>query len=244
MSEQEEQRKVAVVIVAHHDDAEFGSAGTVARWVREGWQVHYVICADGSGGGPDEALDVGPEARRKLIATRKAEQRAAADILGVSEVVFLDYPDGMLTPSIELRRDLVRLLRRFRPTRVVCPSPERSWEPRLMIGRYHPDHLAVGEAALAAIYPACQNPWDFPELLEEGLRPHVVREVFIVGSPHNNHAENIAETIETKVAALRAHVSQVGTETAELEKRIYEWAIERGQAYGLQYAETYHFTEK
>lgn len=239
---QQNQEKVAMVVVAHHDDAEFGCAGTVAIWVREGWEVIYVICTDGAGGGPDEATDVGPESRRQLIATRKAEQRAACTILGVHEVIFLDHPDGLLVPSLELRRQLVSLLRRYRPTRVICQSPDRTWSPRMIIGRYHPDHLAAGQATLAAIYPASQNPWDFSELLDEGLLPHKVREVYITGAPELNHAVDISATLDLKLQALRAHVSQLG-HAEGLEERIREWAAERGAAFGMPYAETFHFTE-
>src|SRR5689334_5881744 len=122
----QEQPRIAMVIMAHPDDAEFGCAGTIAAWAREGWDAYYVVITDASGGGSDEATDVGPAARAAITATRKAEQRAAAEVLGLRDVIFLDKPDGMLEPTIELRRELVRLLRRYRPTRVVCQSPERA----------------------------------------------------------------------------------------------------------------------
>lgn len=238
------ENKVAMAIVAHPDDTEFGCAGTVAAWVREGWEVYYVICSDASGGGPDEARDVGPEARRKVTETRKREQRAAAEVLGVRDVVFLDYPDGQLVPDLKLRRDLVRVMRKYRPTRVIIQSPDRSWTPRLPIPRYHPDHMAAGEAALAAIYPACQNPWDFPELLEEGLMPHRVREIFIMGAPTVNFGVDISETFDTKLAALRAHTSQTA---ANFEERIgpmlRTWATACGERHGLPLAEEFHRTE-
>jgi LmbE family N-acetylglucosaminyl deacetylase len=241
MSEQEQ--RVAMVIVAHPDDAEFGCAGTIAGWAREGWEVYLVICTDAAGGGPDDATDVGPAARRRITATRKAEQRAAAEVLGLRDVIFLDRPDGQLQPTIELRRELVRLLRRYRPARVVCQSPERAWRPFMAIGRHHPDHLAAGQAALAAIYPATQNPWDFPELLEEGLPPHKVREVLIMGAPEVNYAVDITATIETKLAALRAHDSQVGARMAELEPLLRTRFAEAGAPYGMAYAEVFHRTE-
>lgn len=240
MSEQE--RQVAMVIVAHPDDAEFGCGGAVAQWVREGWTVHYVICTDASGGGGDEATECTAEARAQITATRKAEQRAAADILGVSEVVFLDQPDGTLQPTIELRKELVRQLRRLRPTRVVCQSPERAWQPHLFIGRYHPDHLAAGTAAIAAIYPASQNPWDFPDLLDEGLLPHRVREILISGAPYLNYAVDISDTFGLKIESLRAHASQVKVDD-EFVERIRAWAVERGEAHGMALAETFHRTE-
>jgi LmbE family N-acetylglucosaminyl deacetylase len=242
MTDQEE-RRAAMVIMAHPDDAEFSCAGTVASWAREGWEVYYVICTDASGGGLDEATDVGAEARRRVTETRQAEQRAAGAILGLRDVIFLDYPDGLLMPSLELRRDLVRLLRRYRPSRVICQSPDRSWRPAMFIGRYHPDHLASGQAALAAIYPASQNPWDFPDLLEEGLRPHKVREVYITGAPELNHAVDISATIDLKLAALRAHASQVGARIDELEKLLRARSAELGEPHGMAYAELFHRTE-
>jgi LmbE family N-acetylglucosaminyl deacetylase len=241
MSQQEQ--RAAMVIVAHPDDAEFGCAGTMALWAREGWDVYLVICTDASGGGSDDATDVGAAARQQTTATRKAEQRAAAEVLGLRDVIFLDRPDGLLEPTIELRRELVRLLRRYRPTRVICQSPERSWRPVMFIGRYHPDHLAAGQAALAAIYPASQNPWDFPELLEEGLAPHKVREVFIMGAPEPNHAVDISATLDTKLAALRAHDSQVGFRFAELEPMIRQRMIDAGATYNMPFAEIFHRTE-
>ncbi|KAB8141274.1 PIG-L family deacetylase [Chloroflexia bacterium SDU3-3] len=241
MSEQEQSERVAMVVMAHPDDAEFGCGGAVAAWVREGWTVHYVVCTDASAGGGDGATECGPEARATITATRKAEQRAAADILGVSDVVFLDYPDGLLQPTIELRKQLVALLRRYRPTRVVCQSPERSWQPQLMIGRYHPDHLAAGTATLAAIYPASQNPWDFPELLAEGLLPHRVREILVMGTPSDNYAVDITATFATKMDALRAHASQVGM-SAELEDRMRSRAATLGAANGMELAELFHRT--
>jgi len=238
------ERRVALVIMAHPDDAEFGCAGTVAAWVREGWEVSYVVCTDASGGGADDATDVGPAARARITATRKAEQRAAGAILGLRDVVFLDYPDGRLEPTLELRRDLVRLLRRFRPQRVIVPSPERVWTPTYSIPRHHPDHLAVGAAALAALYPAAQNPWDFPELLAEGLPPHKVREFYIVGGPLPNHAVDIGATLDLKLAALRAHDSQLGTDIDAMAERLRGWAAETGAAHGLEYAEVFHRAEQ
>jgi LmbE family N-acetylglucosaminyl deacetylase len=232
-----------MVIVAHPDDAEFACAGTIAAWAREGWDVYLVICTDAAGGGPDDATDVGPAARRQITATRQAEQRAAAEVLGLRDVIFLDYPDGQLQPTIELRRDLVRLLRRYRPTRVICQSPERAWRPTMFIGRYHPDHLAAGQATLAAIYPASQNPWDFPELLEEGLLPHKVREVLISGAPEPNHAVDITTTLDVKIAALRAHDSQLGARFAELEPNMRQRLADAGAPYEMAYAEIFHRTE-
>ncbi len=233
--------KVAMVIMAHPDDAEFGCAGTIAAWARDGWEIHYVICSDGSGGGSDDAREVGLEARRKISDTRKQEQREAAQVLGARDVVFLDFPDGRLEPTLDLRREIVRVLRRYRPTRVICQSPERTWTPVMAIPRHHPDHLAAGQATLFAIYPASQNPWDFPELLEEGLEPHRVREVYISGAPFLNHVVDISDTIDLKIEALAQHASQ-HLDFAQTEERIRGWTAANGAKHGLAHAEEYHLT--
>jgi LmbE family N-acetylglucosaminyl deacetylase len=239
----EQERRVAIVVMAHPDDAEFGCAGTIALWAREGWEIHYVVCTDASGGGSDDATDVSPAARRQITETRKAEQRAAGEVLGLRDVIFLDYPDGTLQPTIELRRELVRIMRKLRPTRVVCQSPVRTWEPQYSIGRHHPDHLAAGEATIAALYPASQNPWDFPELLAEGLAPHKVRELYVMGAPIHNYAVDITSTFDVKIEALRAHTSQVGARMDELVPRLREWSAETGKLYGFDAAEVFHRTE-
>lgn len=239
----ERSDKVAMVIMAHPDDAEFGSAGTVAAWARAGWEVYYVVCTDASGGGLDDATDVGEAARQLIRDTRQREQRAAADILGVKRVIFLAYPDGILEPTLELRRDLVRLLRAYRPSRVICPCPDRVWTPVYHLHRHHPDHLACGQAALAAIYPASQNPWDFPELLSEGLLPHKVREIFVVGAPVTNYPVDITDTIDVKLRALHAHASQVADHWERTEQMMRGWAADRGARHGFAYAEEFHRIE-
>jgi LmbE family N-acetylglucosaminyl deacetylase len=241
--QEREQNKVAMVIVAHPDDAEFGAGGTAATWVRDGWEVYYVICTDATGGGPDDATDVGPAAKRMISETRKREQRAAGAVLGLKEIFFLDYPDGQLQPTIELRRDLVRLLRTYRPSRVICQSPERTWTPALMIGRYHSDHLAAGQAALAAIYPMSQNPWDYPELLDEGLRPHKISEIYIMGAPNVNHFVDVSDVMEIKIEALLCHASQFIGRTDEMVKIVRTRVAELGNKYGVAFAEEFHRTE-
>jgi LmbE family N-acetylglucosaminyl deacetylase len=243
MTGEQEQRKVAMVIMAHPDDAEFSCAGTVAAWVRQGWDVYYVLCTDGGGGGADDATDLSPEARQHTIETRKQEQLTVGKILGLKDSFFLGYPDGQLQPSLDLRRDLVRLLRRYRPSRVICQSPDRTWTPAYSIGRHHPDHLAAGRAAIEAIYPASQNPWDFPDLMAEGLKPHKVSEVYFTGAPVVNYAVDITETIDIKMEALRAHVSQIADHFSELEQWMRSRLAEAGQKYGYGYAEEFHRSE-
>ncbi len=242
MSESE-QNKVVMVVVAHEDDAEFACAGTIATWVRDGWDAYYVICADGGSGGSDNATDVSPEARQRVVETRKQEQRNAGKVLGLKDVYFLGYPDGQLEPSLEMRRDIVRLLRQHKPSRVICQSPDRSWTPEYILQGDHRDHLTAGRATLEAIYPASQNPWDFPELMQEGLKPHKVSEVYIVSAPVQNFAVNITPVIDIKMQALRAHVSQFENGTIEVEQMIRDFGVEIGKKYGYEYAEEFHLAK-
>jgi LmbE family N-acetylglucosaminyl deacetylase len=234
--------KVAMVITAHPDDAEFGAGGTLAAWAREGWEIYYVICSDGSGGGSDDAREVSLAARQEISRIRQHEQHAACEATGGKDVFFLGYPDGQLEPNLNLRRDIVRMLRKYRPTRVVCQSPERTWTPAMRLARHHPDHLAAGEATLAAVYPASQNPWDFPELLQEGLEPHRVKEVYVAGSPNDNFVVDITETIDVKLKALAAHASQLSN-FEETEKWVRSWSAATGQPHGLAHAEAFHRVE-
>jgi len=235
-----QEEKTALCIVAHADDIEFDGAGMLALWIREGWRVYYVICTDGSGGGPDDATDVSAAARQRVIEIRQQEQRAAAQILGVQDVIFLGYPDGELQPDLRLQRELVRLLRQYRPARVLFQSPDRTWTPTLIIQRYHPDHMAAGQAALSAVYPASQNPWAFPDLFEQGFKPHKVDEVYITNAPILNYIVDITEVMDLKMAALRAHVSQMGEQMVQMEQLLRSIDAETGQKYGYTYAEAYH----
>jgi LmbE family N-acetylglucosaminyl deacetylase len=230
--------KIALVVVAHPDDAELGCGGTVAVWARQGWEVTFCIVTDASGGGDDHAADVSPGARKRISETRKREQQQAGEVLELAGVEFLDYPDGLVVADINLRRDLVRVIRRIKPSVVFCQSPDRRWDP-FFLGRHHPDHLAVGEATLAAIYPAARNAWDFPELLADGLLPHRVREVYIMGAPAVNHWVDITDGLDHKLAALRAHDSQLGARFAELERNLRQRLGEVGARYGVGFAEEF-----
>ncbi|MGC8788036.1 MAG: PIG-L deacetylase family protein, partial [Anaerolineae bacterium] len=178
-AESSETIATRMVITAHPDDAEFTVAGTVARWVKEGWPVVYVICTDGSRGSNDPGMP--PE---RMSPIRHAEQLEAAHILGVQTVVFLDYEDGTLQPTLELRRDLTRLIRRYKPDIVICSDPTRYFHRDMYVN--HPDHRAAGEAALYAIFPSAVTRFIFPELLEEGLEPHKVGEIYLYGSAEPN----------------------------------------------------------
>lgn len=190
-------------ITAHPDDVDFGAAGTVAKWTDAGIEVVYCVVTDGDAGGFDENFP-----RAEMPALRRAEQIAAAKCVGVLDVRFLGYPDGQVEASLDLRRDLTRVIRQIRPDRVVCPSPERNYA---RVGISHPDHRAVGSAALDAVYPDARNPFAFPELRElEGLAAWTVREVWIAGAPDPDRFVDVTATFPRKLAALRAHESQTG----------------------------------
>lgn len=214
----------ALVVVAHPDDADFGAAGTIAGWVEAGIEVTYLLCTRGEQGGSD------PSTRDEMPAVREREQRAAADVVGVKDVRFLDgHRDGWLEPTWDLQRDIVRVLRDVRPQRVLLQSPER-WYERLQAS--HPDHLAAGEAAIRAVYPAAENPFAWPELVQEGLAPWRVGEVWIMAHPDMPHAVDITDRFATKVAALRAHASQTGG-MDQLEPFLRGWSGAVAQAHGL-----------
>jgi LmbE family N-acetylglucosaminyl deacetylase len=213
-----------LVVTAHPDDVDFGAAGSIATWVKAGIEVAYCVVTDGDAGGSDRAIS-----RPDMARLRRDEQRGAAAEVGVSNVSFLGYPDGRLTASMDLRRDVSRVVRIFRPDRLVCPSPERYWE---RIGASHPDHLATGEAAVCAAYPDARNPFAHPELLEEGLEPFAVRELWLMAAPNPNRAVDITDTLDRKVAALRRHESQVG-QGVGLEERLRAWGSANAVAAGL-----------
>ncbi|OKI68970.1 PIG-L deacetylase family protein [Micromonospora sp. CB01531] len=191
----------ALAVFAHPDDVDFGCAGTIAGWVDEGIEVAYLIVTRGDSGGFDDTP------RAELPARREAEQRAAAAAVGVHRVDFLDgHPDGILSPSPELRRDIAAGIRRFRPDRVLTSSPLRRWEH--LTGPSHPDHLAVGEATTCAVYPDARNRFAFPELIDAGLEPWVVREIWYAGGPAPDHAVDVTDRVDRKIAAMRTHRSQ------------------------------------
>jgi LmbE family N-acetylglucosaminyl deacetylase len=199
-----------LVVTAHPDDVDFGFAGSVAAWTDKGIEVEYCIVTDGDAGGSEYGV-----ARGEMAALRREEQRAAAAVVGVSQVHFLGYPDGRVESGLALRHDLSRVIRRFRPQRVVTQSPERNWQ-RVYVS--HPDHMAVGAAALAAVYPDARNRWAHPELLDEGLEPHAVGEVWVGGgTPAPTHYQDVTATIDRKIAALQCHASQLPDPAATAE---------------------------
>jgi LmbE family N-acetylglucosaminyl deacetylase len=215
-----------LVVTAHPDDVDFGAAGTVAAWTQAGVEVAYCIATSGDAGGYDDTP------RDRIAPLREAEQRAAAKEVGVSDVRFLGYPDGRLTPGLELRRDISREIRRVRPDRVLTASPEIWWR---RLGASHPDHRAVGEATVAAVYPDARNPFAHPELLaEEGLEPWAVRELWLMAAPDEriDHIVDVTDTVERKIAALRAHASQTAHMT-NLDERIRSLGGTWARRFGL-----------
>jgi LmbE family N-acetylglucosaminyl deacetylase len=214
-----------LVIVAHPDDVDFGAAGTIAGWTEAGLEVSYCIVTNGDAGGSDPLVS-----RAEMATLRQAEQTAAAKQVGVHDLHFLGYPDGMVEATIGLRRDLTRVIRLLRPDRVVCPSPDRNYA---RTGASHPDHRAVGSASLDAVYPDARNQFAFPELLaDEKLEPWTVREVWVSASPTPNHYVDITDTFERKVAALRSHASQI-SDPDELADRLRGWLSRSAEQAGL-----------
>jgi LmbE family N-acetylglucosaminyl deacetylase len=222
-----------LVVAAHPDDPEFLFGAAVARLVRDGADVEYVVCSDGANGSRD------PDApREEIAATRYEEQRAAARALGVEEVVFLGFPDGHLSPTDGLRTAIAREIRRVRPELVITHFPRRALD--IPIEASHPDHIAVGEATLGAVFPDAANARALPELLREGLRPHRVREVWIPGYERTDHYVDATDLIERKIAAIRCHRSQVsGENPRESLTWVYGWMKGVGRQAGYEYAENY-----
>jgi len=218
-------------VAAHPDDIEFTIAGSVARWVREGRDV--VLCLVTSGGaGTNEHTP----SSAGLVPVRERESWDAARILGVKDLVFLGYQDGVLESTLGLRRDLTRVIRRSRPDVVVCGDPTVRWYGSEYLN--HPDHRAAASATLDAVFPSAETRAIFPELVTEGLEPHQVKEVFLSGAVPPDTWIDVGDTLALKCAALRAHVSQVGTGDW-VDTLLRDWAVRDGKRAGVQYAEGY-----
>ena len=231
MSQEETPYRRGMVVVAHADDAEWGCAGTVAKWCAEGWEVVYVLCTDGSKGSEDPEMTSG-----RLVEIRKQEQLNAGKVLGLKDIVFLGYEDSMLEPTLELRRDIAREIRRHRPDVLICMNPVRSVDGEGYLG--HPDHFASGEAALSAVFPSSRDRLTFTELLREGLEPHKVKEVWMMF--HGDTADKFVDVsayMDTAVDALKQHQTQVSEEDAEVGMR--QWRNSTGQKVGFEFAEAF-----
>jgi LmbE family N-acetylglucosaminyl deacetylase len=217
--------KRILTVSAHPDDVEFTSGGSLARWNTEGWTVYLAVCTDGGKGSHDPAVD--PVA---LAIQRREEQLAAAEVLGIAEAVFLEHPDGELSRAPDLAAELTRLIRRFRPYRVVTWDPWRRYE-------LHPDHRAAGMATLDAVL-AAGNPHYFPRQRAEGLAAHQVAEVYLYGAEEPDTWVDITATLEGKLAAIACHRSQV-EHTPDLLERVRSCNGEYGRESGSPYAEAF-----
>jgi LmbE family N-acetylglucosaminyl deacetylase len=223
-----------MVVSAHPDDPDFGAGGSIARLADSGAEVTYVIVTDGRQGGEDPN-----QKDSELVAIRQREQRAAARVLGVKKVEFLGYKDGHLAPDLKLRRDIVRMIRKHKPELVITHIPGRVLDAPM--GGSHPDHLAVGEATMAAVYPDSRNPRAFRSLLKQGFQPHEVKEVWIPFWTLGDYLVDITPTFDRKIEALRKHKSQVSKPGREwdFEKFMRKRHRDVGKKAGYHYAESF-----
>ncbi|SEM08091.1 N-acetylglucosaminyl deacetylase, LmbE family [Nonomuraea pusilla] len=223
-----------LVVTAHPDDVDFAAAGSVALFSDRGVQVTYLLVTDGDAGGNERELD-----HAGMAELRRSEQLAAAKAVGVTDVRFLGYADGTVVPTLDLRRDIARVIRQVRPDLVITHHPDRNYE---FVAPSHPDHRAVGGAALDAVYPDARNPYAFPELLQqEGLEAWTVREVWLNGGSTPNHWVDVTDAMDRKLAALQSHVSQVAHVEGFADfvrSRFAAWAQQAGFGEG-RYAEAF-----
>ena len=233
MSEKEFLPKTAMSIHAHPDDQEFTVAGTLAKWARAGCEVVSVIVTSGEAGDNDQAHDAAY--KPALAKLRENEQRAANALLGIQETIFLHYPDGELEPTLNLRRDLTRLIRLHIPEAVVIGDPQGVFYGNGYIN--HPDHRAAAQAALYAVFPSAGTRLIFTDLLEAGHEPHNAKRLYVHGAEKSDTWVDIGDTIGVKIAALKKHVSQLGD--WDPEKMLREWAAEEAKEHGMEYAEAY-----
>ena len=230
---EEQEFSSGMVVIAHADDAEYGCSGTVAKLCADGWDMTYVLCTDGSKGSSDREIR-----ESELSEARREEQINAGKVLGLKDVAFLGYPDSYLEPTLSLRKDIAREIRRHKPDVVICQYPLRTLDGGWGVG--HPDHLAAGEAALAAVFPTARDHMTFPELLEEGFEPHKVAEVWIMGHPEPDVFIDVTDHMETAVKALAEHKSQTGGRPyEEMLPRMKEWRRRGSVGKGMLYSESF-----
>ena len=221
-----------MVITPHPDDAEFGVAGTVVGWTSEKKEVVYVVCTSGDKGTSDPAMKT-----EVMASIREQEQVAAANLLGVKEVVFLRHKDQTLEDTPEFRKEIVCLIRMYKPEIVVTADPYRRYI-------WHRDHRITGQVTLDAVFPYARDYHSYPDLIKEGLQPHKVKEVWLWGSEQPNHRSDVTATYDIKLAALRCHKSQVeDRQSSEMEEwlRQRHTAMAEGEEYEL--AEAFYRVE-
>jgi LmbE family N-acetylglucosaminyl deacetylase len=216
-----EEKKRALVIAAHPDDPDVGAGGTVALWSQEGWEFYYLICTNGAKGSSDATTDPA-----ELVRARHAEQREAAQTLGVRDVFFLDHEDGELAADRVLLGEVTRCVRKVRPYAVFTHSTEMIIGNR---GINHTDHRATGQAAIDAVYPTARDPLNFPEHLQDGLEPHKVKQVYLWTSNQPNFSVDITDVAELKVKALMRHQSQFGERENFMRRMLERWQGENGR---------------
>jgi len=228
----EEKKADILVISPHPDDAEFGVAGTVVKWVRQEKKVVYVICTNGDKGIDD--INIKPEELAKI---REKEQLDATRILGVKEVIFLRHPDQSLEDTPEFRKEIVRLIRLYKPEIVITSDPYRRYV-------WHRDHRIVGRVTLDAVFPYARDLWSYTDLRQEGLMPHKVKEVWLWASEDINFRSDITNTFELKLKALRCHKSQIKESfSAEMEKWLCQRAKTMAEGERFKLAEGFHRVE-
>lgn len=227
---------LVLVVMAHPDDAEFGCGGTIAKWAAAGKEIHYVLCTSGDKGSSDPTISP-----YRLAQTRRQEQLNAAHVLGARDVTFLSHVDGTLQNTIELRRDIVREIRRLKPDAVICQDPTQRWGGSRYLN--HPDHRAAGDACLDAVYPSARDPHVFSELLIENLLPHKVSEVFMATFQNADVWIDLDDCFEKKLEGLRQHESQVGANWEQVEERVRERsrALARSQNLPFEYTEAFKY---
>lgn len=226
------QQADVLVLSAHPDDAEFGAAGTVARWTDEGKKIVYVICTNGDKGTSDRTL-----APDQLLKIRKKEQQAAAEVLGVQEVVFLDFPDQGLEDTPALRKQIVRLIRTYQPGALVTSDPYRRY-------LWHRDHRIIGQVAMDAVFPYARDHLAYPDMLAQGLEPHKVAEILFWGAEDINYRSDITDTFDRKIDALRCHASQMREfKTTDPVDWLRDRCREMAQGEAFELAEGFHRVE-
>jgi len=217
-----------MVIAPHPDDPEFGIGGTVAQWIREGKNVVYIICTNGNKGSNDPEMT--PE---RLTQIRKGEQIAAANLLGVSEVVFLDHVDQSIEDTPEFRKELVRIIRTYKPDIVAAPDPHSKYVS-------HRDHLITGQVVLDAVYPYARDRLSYPDLLKDNYQPHKVKELLFWGAEQPNYFSDITSTFDKKISALKCHQSQVSHFPNSWEEAYRNVLASYGKDHGYDIAETFY----
>jgi LmbE family N-acetylglucosaminyl deacetylase len=226
------QPKIVLGVAAHPDDLDFGASGTLAKYAAQGAKVYYLLLTDGSKGSEDRTL-----ASDQLVKIRQQEQRAAIKAIDATNVEFLNYPDGMLEVTMDVKRDIVKAIRTLKPDVVVTMDPGMLYMPeRGFIN--HPDHRAAGQATLDAVFPLARDHLSFPELCEAGYEPHKVATILLINFTNNNYYEDITATLDKKFAALNEHTSQIG-DMDMVRQRFTDMAATTGAKAGYKFAESF-----